>query len=82
MNWRRRPLLSHQTVVNLIAASRTRSGLKVRARPDQAPYPAGIEVTNSEMNRASRPRLSWRLELHDRFSCTSECSFSPLCVSP
>jgi hypothetical protein len=51
MNWRGRPLLSHQTVVNLIAATRTRSGLKVRARLDQAPYPAGIEVTDSEMKK-------------------------------
>jgi len=51
MNWRGRPLLSHQTVVNLIAATRTRSGLKVRSRLDQTPYPAGIEVTDSEMKR-------------------------------
>jgi DDE family transposase len=51
MNWRGRPLLSHQTVVNLIAATRTRSGLKVRSRLDQAPYPAGIEVADSEMKK-------------------------------
>lgn len=51
MNWRGRPLLSHQTVVNLIASTKTRSGLKVRAKLDRAPYAPGIEVTDSEMKK-------------------------------
>jgi hypothetical protein len=51
MNWRGRPLLSQQTVVNLIAATRTRSGLKVRARLDRTPYQAGIKVPDSEMKK-------------------------------
>jgi hypothetical protein len=49
MNWRGRPLLSHQTVVNLIAATKTRSGLKVRAALDRNSYPLGVDVTDSEM---------------------------------
>jgi hypothetical protein len=51
MNWRGRPLLSHQTVVNLIAATKTCSGLKVRAKLDRTPYTPGIEVTDSEMKK-------------------------------
>ena len=51
MNWRGRPLLSQETVVNLIAATRTRSGLKVRARLDRTPYQAGIKVPDSEMKK-------------------------------
>ena len=39
MNWRGRPLTSHQVVVDLIAATTTRSGLKVRAHLDQGYYP-------------------------------------------
>lgn len=49
MNWRGRPLLSHQTVVNLIGSTTTRSGLKVRAKLDRTSYPPGIEVTDAEL---------------------------------
>jgi len=51
MNWRGRPLLSHQTIVSLIAATKTRSGLKVRVKLDRAPYPPGIDVSDSEMKK-------------------------------
>jgi Rhodopirellula transposase DDE domain len=43
-NWRGRPLISHQVIVKLIAATRTATGLKVRARLDRNTYPAGIKV--------------------------------------
>lgn len=51
MNWRGRPLLSHQTVVKLIGSTTTRSGLKVRAKLDRTPYPPGIEVTDAELRK-------------------------------
>lgn len=51
MNWRGRPLLSHQTVVSLIAATKTRTGLRVRARLDRAAYPLGVEVTDVELKK-------------------------------
>jgi len=49
MNWRGRPLVSHDVVVNLIGATRTTSGLKVAARLDRRKYPTGVEVTDAMM---------------------------------
>jgi transposase len=49
MNWRGRPLTSHQVVVDLIANTTTRTGLKVRARLDQGYYPTGQKVTDQQL---------------------------------
>ena len=51
MNWRGKPLVSHEVMVNLIAATTNRSGLKVRASIDAAKYPAGRKVTPEEMEQ-------------------------------
>jgi hypothetical protein len=40
-NWRGKPLISHEVIVNLIAATTTATGLKVRADLDTAAYPKG-----------------------------------------
>ena len=48
-NWRGRPLVSHETVVNLIAATTTRTGLRVRSALDTSGYPAGLRVSDAEM---------------------------------
>ncbi len=50
MNWRGKPLVSHETIVNLIAATTTRKGLKVRAELDSSHYPKGIKVPDDELN--------------------------------
>jgi Rhodopirellula transposase DDE domain len=49
MNWRGRPLTSHEVVVNLIAATTTRSGLKVHAELDSRSYPKGLTVSDDDM---------------------------------
>src|ERR671919_835752 len=49
MNWRGRPLTSHQVVVDLIAKTTTRTGLKVRARLDQGYYPTGVKITDKQL---------------------------------
>lgn len=49
MNWRAQPLISHQVIVNLIASTKTKSGLTVRAELDTSSYPKGIVVTDVEM---------------------------------
>ena len=49
MNWRGRPLTSHEVVVNLIGATTTKSGLKVHAEHDGGTYPTGAQVTDSEL---------------------------------
>jgi len=48
-NWRGRPLVSHQTVVNLIAATTTKTGLVVKAALDTHTYDTGIKVTDEEI---------------------------------
>lgn len=48
-NWRGRPLLSREVVVNLIGSTTTRSGLKVRAALDQNTYPTKQKVSDEEM---------------------------------
>jgi hypothetical protein len=48
-NWRGRPLLSHQVIVNLIANTRTDKGLTVRAALDESKYETGIKVTDEQM---------------------------------
>ena len=48
MNWRGQPLISHEVIVNLIAATTTQKGLKVRASIDSTLYPKGIKVTDEE----------------------------------
>ena len=48
MNWRGRPLVSHEVIVNLIASTKTRSGLKVRAEIDNADYPKGLVVPDAD----------------------------------
>jgi hypothetical protein len=48
-NWRGRPLLSREVVVNLIGATTTHQGLKIKAVLDENRYEAGIKVTDQEM---------------------------------
>jgi hypothetical protein len=48
-NWRGKPLVSHETVVNLIAATTTRTGLRVRSERDVGDYRAGIRMSDADM---------------------------------
>jgi hypothetical protein len=49
MNWRGRPLTSHEVVVNLIAATRTHTGLRVEAALDTSTYPLGVSVSTERL---------------------------------
>jgi hypothetical protein len=48
-NWRGRPLVSHEVVVNLIAATTTETGLQVSCELDRNSYPSGIKVSKEDM---------------------------------
>ena len=48
-NWRGRPLTSLATIVSLIAATSTDTGLRVRCELDQGSYPTGVKVTHQQM---------------------------------
>jgi hypothetical protein len=49
MNWRGRPLTSHEVVVQTIAATTTRTGLRVQAVLDENTYPTGLRITDRQM---------------------------------
>lgn len=49
MNWRGKPLVSLETIINLIGATKTRSGLEVYARLDDGTYPDKIKIPDSEI---------------------------------
>jgi len=48
-NWRGRPLVSHEVIINSIAATTSESGLQVYAQLDARDYPKGITVTDAEL---------------------------------
>jgi hypothetical protein len=48
-NWRGRPLVSHEVIINLIANTATQTGLKIRAELDVGTYPTGIKVTDEQI---------------------------------
>jgi hypothetical protein len=48
MNWRAKPLVSHEVVVKLIGSTTTRAGLTIRCELDTRPYPLGAKYTDAE----------------------------------
>ena len=48
-NWRGRPLISHEVIVNLIANTTTATGLRIRAALDTQTYPTGLKVSTQQM---------------------------------
>jgi hypothetical protein len=51
MNWRGRPLTSHEVIVNTIASTTTKTGLNVHAELDTNTYPKGIKIPDHEMKK-------------------------------
>ena len=70
MNWKGRPLVSYEAVVNLIGNTKTRTGLKVKAMLDKNSYETGQKVSNEEMQEL-RLKIhpfhgNWNYTLHPR----------------
>ena len=51
-NWRARPLVSDQTIIDLIASTRTKTGLKFKAKLTPRIHPSGVEISAAEMANA------------------------------
>jgi hypothetical protein len=70
MNWRGRPLASHEVIVNSIAATTTRTGLTVRAELGPGSYPTGTEISDAQMAAVplARHRFhgDWNYTIHPR----------------
>jgi len=52
-NWRAKPLVSYGVIVNLIAATTTTTGLKVRCELNSNSYPIGIKVSNQQFSEVN-----------------------------
>lgn len=70
MNWRGQPLVSHEVIVNLIAATKTRSGMTVRSEVDTNSYPKGIVVSDADLATikidTSAFHGEWNYAIHPR----------------
>src|SRR5438270_2201758 len=68
LNWRGRPLTSHEVVVKTIAATRTSGGLRVEAALDTGDYPTGIAVSKERLQALPLERHAthgaWNYSLH------------------
>ncbi len=59
MNWRGKPLTSYRTVVELIAATTTSTGLTVQSDLDTGYYPTGVKITDAELRAVPIQRHDW-----------------------
>ncbi len=59
MNWRGRPLTSHEVIVNTIAATTTRTGLTVRAELDPGSYDTGVKISDEQLASLPLDRHGW-----------------------
>lgn len=61
-NWRGKPLISHEVIINLIAATTTKTGLEVRCGLDTQSYPTGIVVSDDELGQVNLQRSDFHGE--------------------
>ena len=59
MNWRGRPLTSHEVIVETIAATTTRTGLRVHAELDTSTYDTGVQIADRQMDALPLTRHDW-----------------------
>jgi hypothetical protein len=71
MNWRGRPLTTYRTIVELIANTTTKKGLRVRAERDLGWYQTGIKVTNTELAAVPLSPHDWHGEWNYTISPTA-----------
>jgi Rhodopirellula transposase DDE domain len=62
MNWRGKPLTSHEVMVELIGSTKNTKGLKVRAVLDRGKYPKGVKVSKAEFDAVNIQRNAFHGE--------------------
>jgi hypothetical protein len=70
MNWRGRPLTSHDVIVATIAATTTSSGLSVHAELDTTTYPTGIKIPDHQMKALETQHILTRHAFHGDWNYT------------
>ncbi len=69
MNWRAKPLINLQTIVNLIASTTNDKGLKVKAMADEKIYETGVKVTDEEYEKINITRDEFHGEWNYIINC-------------
>ncbi len=70
MNWRGRPLISHEVIVETIAATTTSTGLTVQAELDRATYPTGVKIPDKDMKALEDNHILTRHDFHGEWNYT------------
>ena len=70
MNWRGRPLTSHDVIVQSIAATTTRTGLSVHAELDTDTYPTGVKIPDAQMKALHDTGALYRHDWHPEWNYT------------
>ena len=69
-NWRGKPLISHEVIVNLIASTTTKAGLTVHSELDSKAYPPGLKVSDQQLAqidlRRDKFHGDWNYTIHPR----------------
>jgi len=71
MNWRGRPLTSHDVMVQSIAATTTRTGLTVHAELDTSTYPTGVKIPDAEIKALHDTGALLRHDWHPEWNGTT-----------
>ena len=72
INWKGIPLVSFETVVNLIGGTSTKAGLRIKARLDPRKYKKGVKITDEQMDRinikphATHPQWNYTIGSHSK----------------
>lgn len=61
-NWRGRPLVSYETIINLIGSTTTTTGLRIKAKLNTRSYPAGVKVSKKELAKVNLKPAAFRGE--------------------
>jgi hypothetical protein len=72
MNWRGKPLASHEVVVNLIGNTTTETGLAITAELDTGIYPKGVKVSDEEIESINLTKAAFHGEWN--YSIARNCS--------
>jgi len=82
INWRGRPLVNYETIVNLIGGTKTRTGLRVKALLDTNTYEKGIRVGDEEMGAVQLQQHKLHPELNYTIVARARWLFMLLFSSP
>ena len=72
MNWRGKPLISHEVIVNLIGSTTTRSGLMITAELDTNLYEKGLRISDAELAAVNLKKAAFHGEWN--YSIEQNCS--------